>query len=336
MLQVKGAGNVAQALSALVDASSLCSADGTKLAAWVQSRQQGGDEKADSGFGAPAVVICEGRSGDIVEISASILEKGQPKLVKALDKAALALYTHGMLRQPPEDDVTSASKCMNDAKTGIVKSNEGKATAKAEPVATKAGVKLDTAALADLVRDGLTKAQNDEPAIASRGGELRAQVEAEKAISREIDCADQIACVLGRMSYAQLVPLSFSSGADLVKLEVASLVRDRARRQHSGAQARLESWLATAMRPGTESGKDPIGKVEGLIRDVGSRLEKEAGVVAFHKACRGKELVEVRRKETDKGEEIDNSTAETAQMWSARLLGAWSVRLDFGFKEELK
>merc|ERR1719502_2237812 len=57
MMQLKSAGNVVQALSVMVSATSLTSADATKLASLLQSTQ----EDSSDALGAPAAAVCEGK-----------------------------------------------------------------------------------------------------------------------------------------------------------------------------------------------------------------------------------------------------------------------------------
>mmetsp|Transcript_4080 Transcript_4080/g.11917 ORF Transcript_4080/g.11917 Transcript_4080/m.11917 type:complete len:695 (-) Transcript_4080:97-2181(-) len=316
MLQAKDAGNIAQALSALVDASALSSVDGKKLTALVQSQQQAGDEDADASFGAPAAATYEGHSGDIIETLESILDKAQTQLAAARGKETAALHNFEMLRQSLEDDITFTTKNMDDSKKSIAKSKEDKASSEGELAVTTKDVKLDTEALDDLHRDCLTKAQDHEAATASRGEELKALAEAKKAISEMTAGADQIAYGFSQVSFTQLARSTFSSGADLANFEAVRLVRDLARKQHSGALAQLAARMATAMRSGTQSGQDPFGKVKGLIRDMVSKLEEEAGADASHKAYCDKELAEAQQKKTEKSTEIDKLSTEIDQMTS--------------------
>merc|ERR1719460_2913910 len=82
MLQLKNAGNMAQALGVLVQASMLNSADAAKLTALVQSSQESNDDDTDEelGAGAPDASVYKSHSGNILDTLANLLEKAQGQL----------------------------------------------------------------------------------------------------------------------------------------------------------------------------------------------------------------------------------------------------------------
>merc|ERR1719197_1615667 len=65
MMQLQSAQSVAQALAVMVEATSLSSADASKLTALLQNSQEAEDE-SDS-LGAPAAAVYKGKSGGIIE-----------------------------------------------------------------------------------------------------------------------------------------------------------------------------------------------------------------------------------------------------------------------------
>merc|ERR1719428_950113 len=78
MLQLQNAGSVAQALSAMVQASMFSAADASRLTALVQSSQE--SEEDDVATGAPDPTVYEGHSGGIIETLEGLLEKAQEQL----------------------------------------------------------------------------------------------------------------------------------------------------------------------------------------------------------------------------------------------------------------
>merc|ERR1719361_2906286 len=80
MLQLTGASDIIQALSALVQASMLSSADAGKLTALVQSASQSEDTDEELGIGAPDAAVYKGHSGSIIETLESLREKAESKL----------------------------------------------------------------------------------------------------------------------------------------------------------------------------------------------------------------------------------------------------------------
>merc|ERR1719214_346352 len=79
MMQLKSASSVAQALSVMVEATSLSSADASKLTALLQNSQ----ESEDDSMGAPAAAVYKGKSGGIIETMQDLFEKAEAQLEEA-------------------------------------------------------------------------------------------------------------------------------------------------------------------------------------------------------------------------------------------------------------
>merc|ERR1719450_596738 len=75
MMQLQKATDAVQALAVMVEATSLSSADASKLTALLQSSQESGDSSDD--MGAPAAANYKGKSGGIVETMQDLYEKGE-------------------------------------------------------------------------------------------------------------------------------------------------------------------------------------------------------------------------------------------------------------------
>lgn len=114
MVQLQSVRNVAQALSVMVEATSLNSADASKLASFLQNTQES-DEASDS-LGAPAAQVYEGKSGGIVQTMQDLYEKAEAQLeeVRATEKKALQAYQ--MLAQSLKDEIKYGTKDMDKAK----------------------------------------------------------------------------------------------------------------------------------------------------------------------------------------------------------------------------
>lgn len=76
MMQLKSASNLEQALSIMVRASAISSADATKLSALVQTR----NDDSESETGAPDAEVYESKSGGIVDTLTGLLEKAEGQL----------------------------------------------------------------------------------------------------------------------------------------------------------------------------------------------------------------------------------------------------------------
>jgi len=96
MVQVKNANNLAQALSALVQASVIDAADSQRLTALVQSSGESDDADADADAvsdemtGAPAAAVYKGQSGSIIDVLEDLHEKAENQLAEARKKESTA------------------------------------------------------------------------------------------------------------------------------------------------------------------------------------------------------------------------------------------------------
>jgi len=305
MLQVKNAGSIVQAISTLVQAASLSAQDGAKLTALIQNSQEAADDDA----GAPAAAVYEGHSSDIIDTLENLLEKAEQQLADARSKETAAQNNYEMLKQSLEDDIRFANKDMDEAKKGLAASAEAKATAEGDLTVTTKDLAADTAALADLHKDCLGKAQDFEASTKSRTEELKALAEAKKILAETTGGADKITYGLTQVSFLQL-----NSMEGLVQFEAIRLIRDLARKQSSSSLAQLASRMDAAMHSGVS---DPFAKVKGLITDMIAKLEEAAGADATEKAFCDKELAETTAKKEAKSAEIEKLSTKIDSM-SAR------------------
>merc|ERR1719191_310652 len=162
----------------------------------------------------------------------------------------------------------------------------------------------------------MTKAEDFEAAVKSRGEELKALVEAKKAIAETTSGAESLSYGLNQVSFFQRSSSQISSGSDLARYEAVRFVRDLAKKHHSTELTQLASRMASAMHLSSASGEDPFSKVKGLISEMISRLEKEAGADASHKAYCDKELSETQVKNEEKSAEIAKLSTKIDQMSS--------------------
>merc|ERR1719362_939402 len=72
--------------------------------------------------------------------------------------------------------------------------------------------------------------------------------------------------------------------ADLASAEVVNLVKRLAQEHHSTALEQLASRIVATFKMGAIAGEDPFAKVKGLISELISKLEAEAGAEATEKA----------------------------------------------------
>merc|ERR1719199_99942 len=304
MLQLKGVTNIADALSAMVQASALSSADASRLTALVQTEQDSGDD--DANFGAPAAAVYEGHSDGIIGTLEGLTEKAEGQLDKARKTESTAAQNYEMLKQSLTDEIKFANKDMDKAKKGLAESQEKKATAEGDLEVTSKDLAEDIKTKATLHQDCMSAAEEFELSTKSRGEELNALATAKKVIKESTGGA-------AGQSYAQVSFLQLSSGADLANVEAVRFVRNLARKSKSPALAQLASRMSSAMRLGHAAGEDPFAKVKGLITDMISTLEAEAEEDAQQKAYCDKEMSETTAKHDELSTESEKLSTKIAQ-----------------------
>merc|ERR1719446_887604 len=286
MLQLKSASSITQALSVMVQASVLSSADASRLTALVQT------DDSDDEAGSPAAAVYEGHSDGIVGTLEGLTEKAEGQLDKARKTEATAVQNYQMLKQSLTDEIKFANADMDKAKKGLSESQEKKAVATGDLEVTEKDLAEDITTKATLHQDCMTAAEEFELSTKSRGEELKALATAKKVIKESTGGAAEQSYDLNQVSFLQL-----SSSADLAKAEAVRFVRDLARKSKSAALAQLASRMSSAIRLGAAAGEqDVFAKVKGLITDMISTLEQEAEEDATQKAYCDKEMSETTAK----------------------------------------
>merc|ERR1719305_1400036 len=112
MLQLKSATSITQALSVMVQASVLSSADASRLTAMVQTEQS----DSDSSMGAPAAAVYEGHSDGIIGTLEGLTEKAETQLDTARKAESTSLQNYQMLKQSLTDEIEFANKDMDKAR----------------------------------------------------------------------------------------------------------------------------------------------------------------------------------------------------------------------------
>jgi len=304
MLQLKSATSLTQALSVMVQASALSSADASALTALVQTGNSDSDEEP----GAPAAAVYEGHADGIIGTLEGLNEKANDQLDKARKTETTNLHNYEMLKQSLTDSIEFANTDMDKAKKALAESQEKKANAEGDLEATQKDLDEDIKAKKELHADCMNAAEEFEAATKSRGEELKALATAKKVIKESTGGAAEQSYGFNQLSFMQL-----SSSADLAQSEAVRFIRDLARKTKSPALAQLASRMNSAMKLGAAAGNDPFAKVEGLIKDMIATLEAEAEADATQKAYCDKELGENNAKRDDLQAEHDKLSTKIAQ-----------------------
>merc|ERR1719247_3550597 len=306
MMQVQSANSVAQALAVMVEATSLSSADASKLTALLQNSQESADSSDE--LGAPAAAVYKGQSGGIIATMQDLYDKGEAQLAEARKKETQNVQAFEMLAQSLKDEIKFGNKDKDKASKALAASAEAKATAEGDLDVTSKDLAEDVKALSTLHKDCMRGAEDFEAETKSRGEELHALATAKKIISESTSGA-------AGQSYS-FVQTSMSSGTDLANFEAVRFIRDLAQKHKSSALAQLASRMVSAMRS-----KDPFAKIKGLISGMIEKLSKEAEEDATKKAYCDKEMAETAQNKAEKDAEIskltttiDSKTAKSAQL----------------------
>lgn len=108
------AGNLADALKAMVNAAMLSTSDAGRLTTLLQSSQEDADASDD--VGAPAAATYESHSSGIVETLTDLLEKAEGQLDDTRKKETQDKHAFEMLKQSLEDEIKYANKELGEAK----------------------------------------------------------------------------------------------------------------------------------------------------------------------------------------------------------------------------
>merc|ERR1740133_328328 len=116
----------------MVEATSLSSADASKLSSLLQSSQDSQDEES----GAPAGAVYTSASGGIVGTLQDLFEKAESQLAEARSVENKASQAYQMLAQSLKDEIKYANIDMAKAKKGLAAAQEGKAAAEGDLAVT--------------------------------------------------------------------------------------------------------------------------------------------------------------------------------------------------------
>jgi len=298
--QVSNMDDVVQALSAMVDAQALNSADGANLMAFVQSSAKAEEDSDD--MGAPSAAAYKSKSGGIVGTLEDLLSKAEGSLDDARKAETNSLNSFQMQKQSLDDKISFANKELGEAKKALAATAETQATATGDLDVTKKDLKEDINELAELHHECLTEATSFEESTKSRGEELKALAEAKKIIQESTGGAS------GQTYLAQTSFMQVASKDGETAMAV-NMVRHLAIATRSQSLSQLAARMQSA-----GNSANPFGKVTGLIKSMIEKLMDEADAGATKKAYCDKEMAESKQNQEDKETAIEKLSTQVDVM----------------------
>merc|ERR1719482_1176294 len=183
-MQLHNADNLAQAMKLLVDASSISSGDASRLTALLQSKshETSLQEDHDAEMGAPDPAVYKSKGGGIVEALNDLLTDAQAQLEEARKKETENQFNYDTLKLELEDAIKFGNKELDKTEKKKAETLEAKGVAEGDLAVVMKALNEDIQQLADTHHDCMTKAEDFEVEMQSRGEELKAIAQAKKII----------------------------------------------------------------------------------------------------------------------------------------------------------
>merc|ERR1719291_841959 len=250
MLQVQSAKSVAQALTAMVQASLISSTDASKLSSLAQTMQQSDVEDSDAG--APDAAVYQGHAdgmgreadGGIIAVLEDLTSKAEAQLDGLRKAETSSLQNFEVLSQNLKDEIKNGNADLAEAKKGMAASGNSKAEAEGDLAATSKDLAGDEDTKASLHANCMEKAETFEAEQKSRGEELKALAEAKKVLVETTSGAES-----QTYSFVQLgASAGLRSGVGLARLEALRFVQGLAQKQNSKSLAQLAMQMSSVSR----------------------------------------------------------------------------------------
>merc|ERR1719299_187143 len=176
---------VSDALTAVMNAAMVNSADKAKVQLLLQSQSAESEDDLDlQPAGAPDPAAYKSKSGGIVETLEDMLEKAKGELADAQKAEMNSKFDYDMLKQKLEDAMKFGEKELGETKAAKAAAEEAKATAENDLAVAEKTVAESSKHLSDLQNECMTKATEYEESQHGRQGELTALATASTPSSR--------------------------------------------------------------------------------------------------------------------------------------------------------
>jgi chromosome segregation ATPase len=299
--------NLVQTLATIVDAASFSGADRSKLAALVQQQQNSASDDED--MGPPAAAAYKSKSSSILDVLEDLKEKAEEELGSLRKAESNAAHQYNLLKQSLEDQIAADSKDMTEKKSAKASALENKAIYTGDLQHTTAELSDAESALEVTKSTCVTMGQDHEASVAARTEELKVIADAKKVLSSSTSGAVSQSYSLLQLSGTSATGSQLQTREDLARIEVVTLVKRLAKEHHSAALAQLASRIAATLRF-SGAGQDPFGKVKGMIAEMITKLESEAGKDATEKGYCDEQISKTEEKKGELDHTIDKLTSK--------------------------
>merc|ERR1719361_1519918 len=300
-------GNVVKILNSIVDATALSIADKQKLISLMQSQQE--SDADDDELGAPDAAVYKIHSNGILDTLEDLKEKSEEQLSDLRKAETNSKHNFAMLKQSLEDSMAADTKDLNDEKAAKAAAEEAKATAEGDLAQCVKDLADAEAALETAKASCAQTTADHEATVKGRTEELAAIAQAKQVLMESTSGAVGQAYSMLQMRKSQGTS-QLQTRADLANAEVVNLVKRLAREHHSTALEQLASRIAATLKMGAIAGEDPFAKVKGLISELISKLEAEAGAEATEKAYCDDQIAKTEEKKSELEEDLSKLTAK--------------------------
>jgi len=292
-------------LGAVIDAAGFAGIDKQKLVAFVQSQNSDSDDQEP---GAPEAAVYKSHSSGIVDVLQDLKDKAEASLSDLRREETNSRHNFEMLKQSLENQMAADGKDMEDEKTTKAEAAEGNAAAAGDLQGTVKLLKNTKGNLATASATCMQVATDHEATVKARNEELKAIATAKRILEETTRGA-------ASETYSMLQVARSQSRAEHAGFEVVRLVKQLARKHHSGVLAQLVSQMTSAIRFGA-SGGDPFAKVKGLIENMVAKLEAEANAEATEKAYCDEEMAKTEAKRDEVTGDVSRVSAKIDQATS--------------------
>jgi len=282
LVQVKGAGNLLQAVQAMMDASVIGHQDAKTLTAFLQDAQ------------APEPATYESKTGGVTEMLEDMLDKSKDQLMELRKKETEAKHSFEMVTQSLADEIKFAKAALDKAKKSQAEQARIKAEAEKDLQQTKISLTQDQKSLSDVTMDCKQEVADYQEETKSRGLETEALTAAKAALMES-----------SGLSFLQLGSKStIKSSQDLKHFEVVRMVRTLGQQLKDHQLVLLSRRMDGMLR--SESGADVFGKIKTMISDMITTMQENLQAEATKKAYCDKEMGEAADKKAAKEDDLDD------------------------------